>query len=414
MIELPSGTLFDGRYEIVDLIGEGGMGRVYKAIEVELGRPVALKLIHHELLNESDSSNRFRQEGTVLSRLQHSSIVSMYRFGVWQERLAYIAMELVAGQSLRTLIDSKGYLSSTQTALLGKQICAAMEHAHSLSIVHRDLKPGNILLDGEPENERIKIIDFGLARIICDTSTTKQQLTQTGMLVGSVNYMSPEQCMGRKADARSDVYALGCVLYECLTGQPPFQSDNPIGLMSLHVNERMVALQKARRTVENAKMWDEVLGRALHKDPAQRYQSMDEFAREIDALLGGNWSGPGLVTAPVENKRRMIPLLLPVSIVVCALLVVAGFSLRDKQEKVSRVEQAPRVNKSSVSATVLTPDWISDYRRRREKIEGRERIPLLKDWLKKLPVPIPKVQASRMHGCVWKRLVEHMTCSTPM
>lgn len=384
--ELFPGSMFDDRYEIVEMIGEGGMGKIYKAIEVELGRTVALKFIHRDLLAENDSFNRFRREGNALSRLQHPGIVAIYRFGIWQESLAFIVMELVAGRSLRATLDAQGSLPSLETAILGQQLCSAMQHAHLHNIVHRDLKPGNILITRQPEDEevKVKVIDFGLARVVSDT-TTRQQLTQTGMLIGSVYYMSPEQCTGKKADARSDIYALGCVLYECLTGHPPFSADTPIGLMNLHVNEDIPLLSTAAVPIANAQAWDALLHRALQKEPNKRFQSMSEFEEGITAVLSGSFTG--ILTVPSEpagRAKRRAPYLIPivVSLVVLAFVIAVKVSLQtDSKKAVSGVNNAPGSKLRPINSTVATADLVYTYRDRRGKIESDRRIQMLKDWI---------------------------------
>lgn len=388
-MELQPGTIFDDRYEIVKLIGEGGMGAIYQARETELGRTVALKLIHRELLTDNDSYTRFRQEGHVLSQLQHEGIVTSYRFRIWQEKTAYIAMELVEGLSMRAAIENQGHLSSIQSARLGKQICEAMAYAHQQNIVHRDLKPGNILLVGEPGAEQVRVIDFGLAKILAPTAMT-QHLTQTGMLVGSVFYMSPEQFLGKTADSRTDVYSLGCVLYECLSGHPPFQADSSLILMSLHVSEPVPSLQTAKHKIDNVLVWDEVLHQALAKDPDQRYQSMSQFADDLRALLNGNYVmkyEPSELKAGTLRSRAsyMIPaaILSMVAFAVLALVYVRHYSPSAASfSSAAHLLQPAESTSGSREPHVVMPDWIYAYRGRQPLIRRHQRIPLLQAWLR--------------------------------
>lgn len=283
MINLAPDKILDERYRIISTLGEGGMGSVYKAEEIGLQRVVALKILQPGLAGDEEQRKRFEREGQALSSLSHKNLIMFYRLGIWQNLYPYIAMEFLSGKSLLEVIQQTGPLKPRHALELMIQVCEGMEHAHRAGIIHRDLKPGNLMLV-DKEVGLLKVVDFGLARM--DGSATKQGLTQTGALIGSVHYMSPEQCTGRKADARSDVYAVGCILFEVLTGSPPFTADNPVGLLHLHASEPVppIALPGGESKPQGL---DAVIQKALCKDVDQRYQTMREMQEDIELVLGG-------------------------------------------------------------------------------------------------------------------------------
>lgn len=274
---LKPGTVVDDRYEIVEHLGDGGMGSVFKAKELGLERFVALKMLHPSLVGDEEHRKRFKREGAVLATLEHPHILQCYRFGMWQATYPYISMEYVVGQSLSSLIAENEKLPVDRMLTLGLQISAAMDHAHQHHVVHRDLKPANIMILLGEKGDCAKVLDFGLARVLSDSGNVSQQLTQSGCLVGSVYYMSPEQCLGKKADGRSDIYSLGCLLYEVLTGAPPLMADNPMGLIYLHVNSMPDSLDKHFDKTELPAGLNDSLMRAMAKNPEDRFQSMKEF-----------------------------------------------------------------------------------------------------------------------------------------
>ncbi len=317
MIDLSFGTIVDNRYQLIEHLGQGGMGTVFKTRELGLERIIALKLLHPSLVGDTESQQRFKREGKVLSELNHPNILIFYRFGVWGDAFPYIAMEFVQGQSLSAVIGEQG-ISPNRVVAIGLQICAAMEHAHRHKVIHRDLKPSNIMLCLQPTADTVKIVDFGLARVLPDANATSRQWTQTGSVIGSVHYMSPEQCLGKKADVRSDIYSLGCLLYEAVTGCRPLDADNPIGLMHLHATQMPEPISKRLGDAMTPAGLNNVLVRSMMKDPAQRYQSMAAMQEDLSLVLsgqGGSIDDPGKAT---KSSGRFS--IMPGVGVLCALL----------------------------------------------------------------------------------------------
>ncbi|MBX9723685.1 MAG: serine/threonine protein kinase [Candidatus Obscuribacterales bacterium] len=214
------GEVFEQRYELLEVLGAGGGGTVFKARQITADRMIALKVLHPQQGFDEESKQRFLREAKALNKLSHENIVSVYHLGFSDFGLPYLAMELIQGNSLRACLNAEGHLSSRRIFSIVKQLCSALACMHEVGIIHRDLKPENIMLIQKPEPDTVKIIDFGLVRV---DNSAEQKLTATGLLIGSVNYMSPEQCQGKKADARSDVYALTVCMYEMLSGKLPFQ-----------------------------------------------------------------------------------------------------------------------------------------------------------------------------------------------
>lgn len=281
------GQVLGGRYEILAVLGTGGMGTVFKCRQTELERFVALKLLHSTQLTDGDGRIRFEQEGRLLSALHHRHIIVFYHFGIYQNAYPYIVMEYLQGTSLRSLLLAESKIPWKRAVAIAMQICDAMQHAHDMQIVHRDLKPDNIMLLPEPEPDFVKIFDFGLAKALPEGNQARQKLTQTGTLLGSVHYMSPEQCQGKSADNRSDIYALGCLLYESITGEPPFMSDNPVGLIYKQVNEYPKSFLDVLTNKDVPRDLEYVLSKSMAKIPEERYQTMSEFQADLKNILQG-------------------------------------------------------------------------------------------------------------------------------
>lgn len=278
------GLVIDDRFEILSASGEGGMGSIYKARNLELDRVVAIKLLHATLLKDRENRARFDREGKILAELSHQHITTFHHIGVWKNQHPYIVMEYLEGSTLRDSINSINRLPLERALNVTVQICDAMNFAHSRGVIHRDLKPNNIMLLEQPKVDFVKMLDFGLARLQSPPAGAK--LTRTGALIGSMYYMSPEQCQGENADNRSDIYALGCVLFESVSGEPPVVADNPIAIMHKHVHDTPPSLS-AKLGKQIPREFDDILLKAMAKDPADRYQTMDEFRHDLQLLQWG-------------------------------------------------------------------------------------------------------------------------------
>lgn len=274
------GTVFAGRYEITDLLGSGNMSSVYKAKHNVLGKTFAVKLMHSHLATNTIAVKRFQQEARAVSLLAHPNLIAVHDFGFSTDGEPYLVMDLIEGVSLDTLLVDKG-LDQNRALNLCLQICSGMAHAHQKDIIHRDLKPSNIMICKDAEQaEQIKIIDFGLAKGI--GSDCNQNLTQSGEVFGSPNYMSPEQCLGDPLDERSDVYALGCIIYECLTGYPPFDGDTIVDTLRMHIADAPPPLP---RELSIPGWLEAEISRCLEKDPAARPATAGELYDYLQGKL---------------------------------------------------------------------------------------------------------------------------------
>jgi beta-lactam-binding protein with PASTA domain/predicted Ser/Thr protein kinase len=266
-------TLFDGRYRILRKLGSGGMANVYLAEDEDLGRRVAIKILNDRYANDEDFIERFRREAKSAAALSHPNIVSIYDRGE-AEGTYYIAMEVIEGRSLKELILTRGPLPISQAVAYTLEILEALRFAHRHGIIHRDIKPHNILI-----GERLKVTDFGIAR------AGASQMTEAGSIMGTAQYLSPEQARGAPVTASSDLYSAGIVLYEMLTGKVPFNGDSAIEIAMKHLNELPKPPSKIRPEIPEE--LDQVVLRALSKAPEDRYQSAEEFAEDLHRVEAG-------------------------------------------------------------------------------------------------------------------------------
>lgn len=267
-----------GPFRVEHLLGEGAMSEVYAAIDERLDRPVALKVLHRHLARSADVRKRFATESRLAARLNHPHIVPIYEADEI-DGLLYISMYRVDGSDLSQLLVSKGPLSPTRTAKIISQAASALDAAHDTGLIHRDVKPANMLVSrSERGTDHVFLSDFGLTKVIGSAS----RHTQTGQIVGTVHYMSPEQIAGRDVTHLSDVYSLGCVLYECLTGATPFERDSDLAVLWAHVNADVPAIAESPKVPRSL---DDVIQSALAKGSEDRYQSAGELARAVRTAL---------------------------------------------------------------------------------------------------------------------------------
>ncbi|PWU00494.1 MAG: hypothetical protein C5B53_03980 [Candidatus Melainabacteria bacterium] len=313
---LPPGRIIDNRYEVVCLVGSGGMGAVYKVRHLVLHKDLALKTLLTRTLSKQ-ALRRFRQEAKAASALNHKGLIKVSDFGLTEEGQPYMVMEFVEGGSLADAIRKEGQLYLSRVLNIFDQASDALAHAHEKGIIHRDLKPSNILLETGPGSiENVKIVDFGVAKMLEDDSGAGLRLTQTGEVLGSPLYMSPEQCSGSRADQRSDVYSLGCAMFEALTGCPPLQGETALATLLKHQQEIPPTLTEGSLGQNFPPELEEVVARMLAKHPSERYQSMREVNDAISFLKGTSTGDSKRVPASLlpEVKERSRTVKVPVRV----------------------------------------------------------------------------------------------------
>ena len=271
-------TLLGGRYEVGMPIGQGGMAEVFRGRDTRLGRDVAVKILRPELAGDPTFLARFRREAQASASLNHPNIVSVYDTGD-ESGTPFIVMEFVEGRTLRDVLRTQGRMLPQRAMEIVADVCAALEHAHEQGIVHRDIKPGNVMLN---QQGTVKVMDFGIARAISGSSAT---MTQTAAVIGTAQYLSPEQARGEHVDARSDVYSTGCLLYELLTHQPPFTGDSPVAVAYQHVLEDPTLPSTLNPDVEPAV--ESVVMKAMAKNPGNRYQTAAEMRDDLLRAAAG-------------------------------------------------------------------------------------------------------------------------------
>ncbi|MFI1394404.1 protein kinase [Streptomyces sp. NPDC020681] len=288
------GSVAGGRYQLRDLLGEGGMASVYLAYDSALDRQVAIKTLHTELGREQSFRERFRREAQAVAKLSHTNIVSVFDTGEDEldgSLMPYIVMEYVEGQPLgsvlQTDIQQYGAMPADKALKVTADVLAALETSHEMGLVHRDIKPGNVMMT---KRGVVKVMDFGIARAMQSGVTS---MTQTGMVVGTPQYLSPEQALGRGVDARSDLYSVGIMLFQLLTGRLPFDADSPLAIAYAHVQEEPVAPSTINRSVTPS--MDALVARALKKNPNERFPSAAAMRDEIARVASAGQTGAPMI-----------------------------------------------------------------------------------------------------------------------
>ncbi|MEW1821028.1 Stk1 family PASTA domain-containing Ser/Thr kinase [Arthrobacter sp. NPDC080031] len=303
---MTSQRVLNGRYELGELLGRGGMADVYKGVDTVLGRTVAVKLLRADLARDPQFHARFKREAQAVAALNHSSIVAIYDTGEYtvpggpgeDVRVPYIVMEYVSGRTVRDLIRAKELdIDQAIEFILG--VLAALEYSHKAGIVHRDIKPANVMVTGESND--VKVMDFGIARAMADSAAT---MTQTQAVVGTAQYLSPEQALGETVDARSDLYSAACLLFEMLTSRPPFTGDSPVSVAYQHVREIPEPASTFNPAVSEA--LDSVLAKGLQKNRADRFQDAAAFRRALRAAKNGV-AVPALAAGTPTDVQEAVP-----------------------------------------------------------------------------------------------------------
>jgi len=275
-LELTSGSTFAGRYQVIEELGKGGMGRIYKVVDKKINEEVALKLIRPEIAADKNTIKRFSNELKFARKISHRNVGRMYHLGE-EEGIHYITMEYVPGENLKDMIGMMGQLSPGQAVSIARQVCEGLSEAHKLNVVHRDLKPNNIIIDREGN---ARIIDFGIAR-----SLKAKCITRSRMMVGTPEYMSPEQVEAKEVDQQSDIYSLGVVLYEMVTGMIPFDGETPLSIAMKHKSEEPQDPRGINSQIPED--LSRVILKCMEKNKEKRFQTVEELLSELDKIEEG-------------------------------------------------------------------------------------------------------------------------------
>jgi serine/threonine protein kinase len=293
-----------GQFRVIEKIGSGGMGAVYKAEQPEMRRFVAIKILHSRYLSRADLVTRFKREARAMSHLSHPNTARVFLYGQLEDGACYFVMEYLEGRNLAQTVRREGPMDPTRAINVMVQACGALEEAHRVGIVHRDLKPENIFLTSQGGiTDFPKVLDFGLAKV-----SERQMrpgsliLTQEGMVFGTPEFMSPEQARGEKLDGRSDIYSLGIILYELLTGKLPFEAGQPMEFIQKHIKEKPIPLSERTPDRMFPPGLDEVLMKSLEKKPEDRYASAADFATALKGVIQGK-----LVTGAIRAVPSVSP-----------------------------------------------------------------------------------------------------------
>jgi serine/threonine-protein kinase len=309
------GKTVASKYRVEQMIGEGGMGKVYKAIQVALDKPVVLKVLRQALLSDERTVARFQREAKAVSRLNHPNSISVLDYGRTEDGALYIAMEYVHGKDLHHILSREWPLAESRVIRIISQVLSALADAHSASVIHRDLKPENIMVEQRRgETDFVKVLDFGIAKIVDGTNEDGPALTRAGFVCGTPEYMSPEQARGAQLDHRSDLYAVGVILYQLMSGMLPFDSDSAVGFATKHLTDIPLPPTKRRPEAKVSPAMERLIMKALAKNPDDRPQTADQFRAELLAIekerraaIGGGRRGtsaPSLSSVP----RKVTPL----------------------------------------------------------------------------------------------------------
>ena len=378
------GQVLADRYHVMKKLGEGGMGQVYLAEHVKMGRRSAIKVLNPSMVHDPDAVARFNREAANASRISHPNICAIYDFGETPEGLIYLAMEFVEGEPLTDVLAREGALPVAQAADISIQVAAALQAAHDLGIVHRDLKPDNIMLArGRDGTDAVKVVDFGIAKAVGGGDAgSSQKVTKTGLVVGTPEFMSPEQLAGDLVDGRSDIYSLALVFFNMLTGTLPFPADSVQEAMVKRLTEEPAALADVRPDRSFPVGLQGVLDTALARSPLDRYQSAAKFAHDVAAVVGlrasvgssvpSTWADDETeLIEPVRRRRRSRLTLIAAGVVVALGAAGAAVMIGRNVKPSARAATSPAPLSGDTTARVIAPPSEPVAASRRDSVAPR-------------------------------------------
>lgn len=308
------------RYRVVSLLGRGGMGSVYKVLDTEIGKHFAIKVLNSQLVTDSSSIKRFEQEAKAARDLTQANLVAVYDYGVGASGLPFIIMDYLDGDTLSDILKKEGFLDVSRALDIFIQVCEAVVHAHMKGVIHRDIKPSNIIVEkGADSIDLAKLVDFGIAKVM-PRQEQLNQMTQTGEIFGSPVYMSPEQCLGNKLDARSDIYELGCVMYEALTGIQPFAAENPVKSILKHISEDVIPISNLKHDFAVPKELERIVLHCLEREPSGRYQTAQALLTDLQAVRDGR----KISIEPRATKKKAKPSVVKMLVAGSGMLIFVG------------------------------------------------------------------------------------------
>jgi len=330
-IEIPK--CIDDRFDVLEVLGKGGMGTVYKVRDREVGSIFALKLLHQNLQSDPAVLKRFEQEAKAAEQLDHPNLVPTYSHGVTSSGEPYLLIEYVEGETLAKIIEREGALDADRAIALFEQICSALSYAHDKKIIHRDIKPANIIISKTPGGDYvIRVVDFGIAKTINEVDRSTRNLTQTGEVFGSPHYMSPEQCLGLMLDEKSDIYSLGCVMFEAMSGKPPFAGSNPIQLVVKHINDKPKPYLPKFSASKMEQSLQSIALKCLEKEAVDRFQDVGEIEHALERIKYGKSvnfdQNSKFKTSVFQKQLHVTAFVLPLTLIFLYALVLVLTSIK--------------------------------------------------------------------------------------